>query len=76
MDWFEVIKNERVLEDGRKYGDVAEPWQLELDRALIENPRTYLEFPRGHDKTGRLASHALVWLLEGSNKLGYAAGGD
>jgi len=76
MDWLEVIRNERILEGDRSYGDLAEPWQLRLDRAMIENPRVYFELPRGHDKTGRIASHALCWLLEGSNKIGYAAGVD
>lgn len=76
MDWLEVIKNERILEDGRLYGDIAEPWQLELDRALFERDRVYVELPRGHDKTGRLACHALIWLLEGQNRIGYAAGVD
>lgn len=76
MDWLEVIKNERILEGDRSYGDLAEPWQLRLDRAMLEHPRVYFELPRGHDKTGRIASHALCWLLEGSNKIGYAAGVD
>lgn len=76
MDWLEVIKNERLLEDDGFYGDLAEPWQLELDRAMLKHPRSYFELPRGHDKTGRIASHALCWLLEGSNKIGYAAGVD
>lgn len=76
MDWLEVVKNERILEDGVAYGKSAEEWQILLDRALIENPRVYFELPRGHDKTGRIAAHALCWLLEGSNKIGYAAGVD
>lgn len=76
MDWLEVIKNERLLEGNEPYGDLAEPWQLDLDRAILKNPRVYFELPRGHDKTGRIASHALCWLLEGSNKVGYAAGVD
>jgi len=75
-DWLSVIRNERVLEDEVRYGKVALPWQLEIDRALLNNDRLYVELPRGHDKTGRLACHALCWLLEGSEKRGYATGVD
>lgn len=76
MNWLDLITHERILEGGRPYGELAEPWQLEIDRALFEEPRVYVELPRGHDKTGRLAAHALCWLLEGEGKLGYAAGVD
>lgn len=74
--WMALVKNERVLEEERTYGEVAEDWQLALDEAMFARPRIYFELPRGHDKTGRIASHALCWLLEGSNKIGYAAGVD
>lgn len=76
MDWLGVVKNERILEDGQPYGDVAEDWQLSLDGVMFENPRVYFELPRGHDKTGRIAAHALCWLLDGAGKVGYAAGVD
>jgi hypothetical protein len=76
INWLELIKRERRLEDDRRYGDAAEPWQLAIDEALLVNDRVYVELPRGHDKTGRLACHALCWLLDGSGKMGYAAGVD
>jgi hypothetical protein len=75
-DWLSLIKHERFLEDNVRYGNVAEPWQLSLDQALLTNDRIYTELPRGHDKTGRLACHALCWLLDGTEKQGYATGVD
>jgi len=76
INWLELIKHERRLENDARYGKIAEPWQLALDEALLNNDRVYLELPRGHDKTGRFAFHALCWLLDGTNKRGYAAGVD
>lgn len=76
INWLALIKNERRLESERRYGEVAEAWQLAIDEALLTNDRVYVELPRGHDKTGRLACHALCWLLDGEGKNGYAAGVD
>ncbi len=75
-DWLSLIKNERILEDGSPYGKLAEPWQLAIDEAVLMHDRIYTELPRGHDKTGRMACHALCWLLDGQNKMGYATGVD
>jgi len=76
IDWMSFIKNERYLENNIQYRKLAEPWQFAIDQALLSNDKVYVEFPRGHDKTGRLACHALCWLLDGENKIGYAAGVD
>lgn len=76
IDWLELMKHERRLEENVVYGQVAEPWQLECDRSILSHDRVYTELPRGHDKTGRMACHALCWLLDGVGKKGYATGVD
>jgi phage terminase large subunit-like protein len=56
-----------LLEDGRPFGEVMEPWQAE-DFAALDSGRyrhAYLERPRGHSKTGDLGTEALTELLLG-----------
>jgi hypothetical protein len=56
-----------VLEDGRPFGAVMEPWQAE-DFAALDDPahrHAYLERPRGHSKTGDIATEAVVELVLG-----------
>jgi len=56
-----------LLEDGRPFGEVVEPWQAEDFRAL-DDPRhrhAYMERPRGHSKTGDLGTEAVTELVLG-----------
>jgi hypothetical protein len=57
-----------VLEDGRAWGDVAEPWQLADARAILDpvpgEPRMhFLTRSRGSSKTSDLAGVALACML-------------
>jgi hypothetical protein len=56
-----------LLEDGRHFGDVMEPWQREdfaaLDGGLYRH--AYLERPRGHSKTGDLGTECVTELVLG-----------
>jgi hypothetical protein len=56
-----------LLEDGRPFGEVIEPWQEE-DFAGLDDPHhrhAYLERPRGHSKTGDLGTEAVTELVVG-----------
>jgi phage terminase large subunit-like protein len=56
-----------VLEDGRRWGDAAAPWQWDDAHAVlnIDGPRRhFLTRPRGGSKTTDLGAIALVALLE------------
>lgn len=56
-----------VIEDGRPFGAVMEPWQAE-DFAALDDPRhqhAYLERPRGHSKTGDIGTEAVAELVLG-----------
>jgi hypothetical protein len=56
-----------LLEDGRPFGEVIEPWQQE-DFAALDSPgvrHAYLERPRGHSKTGDLGTEAVTELVLG-----------
>lgn len=55
------------LEDGRRWVDAAEPWQLADALAVLEDPCPYhwLGRPRGGSKTSDAAGIALAWLLAG-----------
>jgi hypothetical protein len=56
-----------LLEDGRPFGEVIEPWQAEDFAALDAGQyrHAYLERPRGHAKTFDLGTEAVVELLLG-----------
>jgi len=56
-----------LLEDGRPFGEVIEPWQAEDFAALDAGQyrHAYLERPRGHSKTGDLGTEAVTELLLG-----------
>ncbi len=58
---------ERVLPNGKLYGDVFNDWQETLYKALYENKYLYYELPRGHDKTSMLAWYCLECLLFGED---------
>jgi phage terminase large subunit-like protein len=56
-----------VLEDGRRWGEAALPWQVEDARAILgeDGPRQhYLTRPRGASKTTDLAAVCIAALLE------------
>jgi phage terminase large subunit-like protein len=56
-----------VLEDGRRWGDAAEPWQREDAEAILDQaspaPFHFLTRGRGGSKTGDLAGVALTAIL-------------
>ncbi len=56
-----------LLEDGRPFGAVMEPWQAE-DFAALDSGQyrhVYLERPRGHSKTGDIGTEAVTELILG-----------
>jgi phage terminase large subunit-like protein len=56
-----------LLESGRPFGEVIDPWQVE-DFAALDDPQyrhAYLERPRGHSKTGDLGTEAMTELVLG-----------
>ena len=56
-----------LLENGQAFGTVMEPWQAE-DFAALDDPalrHAYLERPRGHSKTGDVATEAVTALVLG-----------
>jgi hypothetical protein len=56
-----------VLEDGRRWGEAASPWQWEDARAVLDldGPRRhFLTRPRGGSKTTDLSGIAIAALLE------------
>lgn len=57
-----------LLEDGRPFGEVAEPWQIEDFRMLDsgEYRHAYIERPRGHAKTFDLGTEAVTELVLGA----------
>src|SRR4051812_17136069 len=74
-----------VLEDGRRGGDAAEPWQWEDAREVLdptsETPYNFLTRPRGGDKSTGLGGMATAALLApllppGSRSYGVAADRD
>jgi hypothetical protein len=56
-----------LLEDGRRFGEVMDPWQREDFAALDSGTyrHAYLERPRGHSKTGDLGTEAVTELVLG-----------
>ncbi len=63
-----VFRREAILlEDGRAFGEVMEPWQVEDFAALDDTAHrhAYLERPRGHSKTGDLGTEAVTELVLG-----------
>jgi len=66
-----------LLEDGRPFGEVIEPWQEEDFAALDDGQHrhAYLERPRGHSKTFDIGTEAVTELMLGqpSQKLFCAA---
>jgi hypothetical protein len=61
-----VLLQALVLEDGRRWGDVAAPFQLEDARAVLEQdgpPYSYLTRARGAAKTSDLAGIAVAAML-------------
>jgi hypothetical protein len=71
--------NHRVLDTGRFYREVAEPWQETRLFGGFRNRKkyAYIELPRGHDKTGAAAWDALYSLLaHGPGQRIYAFAGD
>lgn len=60
-------KEQMVLDNAKKYGDCFEQWQEDKVFKPIEtNKYIYLEFGRGHNKTGALAWYALQKLFLGT----------
>ncbi len=55
-----------VLDDGRRWGDAAEPWQWADARAVLEGPQrlAYITRPRGASKTTDLAGIGIAALVE------------
>src|SRR5437899_11803933 len=51
-----------ILEDGRRLGDVMDPWQREDFQALDDPAKrhAFLERPRGHSKTSDAATEAFL----------------
>lgn len=76
IDWAQFTKENRVLELGKKYKEIAGNWQIEIDNAIANYKRVYLQLARGHDKTDRYAWWSLLWLSSTQNARGYAAGVD
>jgi len=72
-----------VLEDERRWGEAAEPWQWDDARSILDpsGPRRhYLTRPRGASKTGDLGGVAIAVLLDQapptSRSYGFAADKD
>lgn len=82
IDWVKLTLENRILDISNQNGDaityksVAEQWQIDIDRAITEFPRVYLQLPRGHDKTDRYAWWTLLWLESTQAKRAYAVGVD
>lgn len=75
-DWARFTRENRLLDVGKTYKSIVEPWQTEIDNGIARCPRTYLQLPRGHDKTERYAWWSLLWLETTQACRGYAAGVD
>jgi hypothetical protein len=54
-----------LLENGRPFGEVIEPWQVEDFIGVDTHRNSYLERPRGHSKTGDTGTDAVTDLLLG-----------
>ena len=56
-----------VLEDGRPFGEVMEPWQYQDFEALDSGRflHAFFERPRGHSKTGDIGTEAVAELMLG-----------
>jgi len=54
-----------LMEDGRPFGEVMEPWQRDDFAELDRHKHAYLERPRGHDKTGTAGTEAVCDLVLG-----------
>ena len=69
-----------VLEDGSRWGSVAEPWQVEDAKAILDmtGPRRhFLTRPRGASKTSDLGGIAIALMLEAPpSSRSYAFGAD
>src|SRR3990167_8250409 len=82
IDWVTLTHRSRILDvrgaDGNMltYLNTAEPWQLQIDKAITEYPRVYLQLARGHDKTDRYAWWSLLWLESTEGCKGYCCGVD
>ena len=54
-----------ILEDGRPFGEIIEPWQV-VDFIGVDTHRnSYLERPRGHSKTGDTGTDIVTDLMLG-----------
>ncbi len=68
-----------ILENGKPFGEVIEPWQIEDFQALDsgQHRHAYLERPRGHSKTGDLGTEAMTELILGpAGQILYCAAAD
>jgi hypothetical protein len=54
-----------ILEDGRPFGEVIEPWQVEDFIGVDSHRNSYLERPRGHSKTGDTGTDIVTDLMLG-----------
>jgi hypothetical protein len=54
-----------ILEDGRPFGEVIEPWQMEDFIGVDTHRNSYLERPRGHSKTGDTGTDVVTDLMLG-----------
>jgi hypothetical protein len=63
----EFRRTQILLEDGRRFGDAMEAWQQNDFEALDSGAyrHAYLERPRGHSKTGDIATEAVGELVLG-----------
>lgn len=76
IDWAAFTLENRILDTEVPYRQVAEPWQLVIDKGIADNQRVYLQLARGHDKTDRYAWWSLLWLATTRASRGYCAGVD
>jgi hypothetical protein len=76
VDWAQFTKENRILDNEKPYRETGEPWQFEIDQAINDHQRVYLQLARGHDKTDRYAWWSLLWLSTTVASRGYCVGVD
>jgi hypothetical protein len=54
-----------ILEDGRPFGEIIEPWQVEDFTGVDTHRNSYLERARGHSKTGDTGTDVATDLMLG-----------
>ena len=76
IDWAQFTKVNRILDNDEHYSKIGEDWQFEIDNAIQNHQRVYLQLARGHDKTDRYAWWSLLWLSTTVASRGYCVGVD